>query len=501
MWGKTLRENSRPTIASTALGVVFLALGTIAVLWLVLPVWQHQNLNDDSFITLTYAKNLLAGRGFVFNHPPATLGTTSPLFVFVTAGLAALTRLTVVQAAIIASALAWMATGWTVFALLRHQRWSPAEAGLVALIVMSVGYAWIALVGMEIWQFEFLLVLTILLAQKRYGFWAGISVGLLFLTRGEGALLAPIIGLYLWWKTKKFPIRFVGGGTLVGVAWAWYALATFGTVLPNTLAAKQAQSALPTGRYFIERIVTELIPGYLQSFSLAHTWFLNAYLLLVLIGLGFVLTRRPSTISLLLVWVMIYLGGYTILNPQPYYWYMLHIVFVMEVLTGAGIVALRRSVRQLQPGAGKIAVSIAAIAVVFAGFFAPANLLLRDSRTFTGDARADSYRAVAAWLAENTAPEDSVAFIEIGYLGYFTENRIIDLAGLIDPEVTLHLVTDGFSWAYWHYQPDYYIFAPEFNWALGDIEPDLARNYTPVAEITRKTFDVPLVIYKKDESQ
>lgn len=349
---------------------------------------------------------------------------------------------------------------------------------------------------MEIWLFEFLLVLLILLSQKRQQFWAGIIVGLLFLTRGEGILLAPVIGLYLWRKNGQFPLKFVVGGTLVGIVWVWYAMTTFGTVIPNTLAAKQAQSALPSGRHFIERIVLELLPGYLKPFAFDGVWFLNAYLLLVLIGLIFsVCCAKSDTLSLLLIWVITYLAGYTILNPQPYYWYMLHIIFVMEVLAGAGIVTLVRMAVKWQPGWKQRSVLLMVAAVVVVALAAPMKLLLFKSQAFTGDTRATSYRPVAAWFRENTAPDDSVAFIEIGYLGYYTNNRIVDLAGLIDPVTTSHLVSGGFSWAYWHYQPDYYIFTPVFNWALGDIEADVKANYEPVAEFQRSNDT--LVIYKR----
>jgi hypothetical protein len=74
-------------------------LGQIVCFVLVLlmsffPLWvayHHQlALNDDTYITLTYAKSLAAGRGFVFNHPPATFGTTTPLLTFIVAGLSLL---------------------------------------------------------------------------------------------------------------------------------------------------------------------------------------------------------------------------------------------------------------------------------------------------------------------------------------------------------------------------------------------------------------------------
>ena len=45
---------------------------------------------DDSYITFRYARNLLTGEGFVYNPGERVLGTTTPLYTLLMAGLAAL---------------------------------------------------------------------------------------------------------------------------------------------------------------------------------------------------------------------------------------------------------------------------------------------------------------------------------------------------------------------------------------------------------------------------
>jgi hypothetical protein len=42
---------------------------------------------------------------------------------------------------------------------------------------------------------------------------------------------------------------------------------------------------------------------------------------------------------------------------------------------------------------------------------------------------------VARWLSEHTEPDDLVAAHDIGAIGYYAERPILDLAGLISPEV------------------------------------------------------------------
>lgn len=43
--------------------------------------------------------------------------------------------------------------------------------------------------------------------------------------------------------------------------------------------------------------------------------------------------------------------------------------------------------------------------------------------------------AVAGWLADNTPPDALIASHDIGAIGYFAERPLLDLAGLISPEV------------------------------------------------------------------
>jgi hypothetical protein len=42
---------------------------------------------------------------------------------------------------------------------------------------------------------------------------------------------------------------------------------------------------------------------------------------------------------------------------------------------------------------------------------------------------------IAQWVAKNTEPEALLAAHDIGALGYFSERGLIDLAGLVSPDV------------------------------------------------------------------
>src|SRR4030067_3215000 len=55
----------------------------IVILALAAPLIPGPRTIDDAYITFRYARNLLAGNGFVFNPGERVLGTTTPLFTLV----------------------------------------------------------------------------------------------------------------------------------------------------------------------------------------------------------------------------------------------------------------------------------------------------------------------------------------------------------------------------------------------------------------------------------
>jgi arabinofuranosyltransferase len=63
-----------------------LAVAMLAAL-LLFHLSAFEKLNDDSFISFRYARNLAAGRGLVFNPGERVEGYTNPLWVLIAAGL------------------------------------------------------------------------------------------------------------------------------------------------------------------------------------------------------------------------------------------------------------------------------------------------------------------------------------------------------------------------------------------------------------------------------
>jgi arabinofuranosyltransferase len=462
-------------------------------------------LNDDSYITLTYAKNLVAGNGFVFNHPPHTLGTTSPLFTLAVAALGLIfSHQAISTIAVYLTALCWLGIVWVFFGYRSAWGLSEWQAGLIGLIVIASG--WVNFLGMEAYIFTFLLVLGISLFLHGDRLAAGFTLGLLFLTRGEGIIVFGLILLLAaiqGWTTRRGsgsswikPALMLGLGFAVPVAiWAVYAQSTFGSILPNTLAAKQAQGQNGLGRPFLERLVREWMPTWGTRFRLPSQPLINAWWLLILAGAISAGLRRRSWL-IFLAWGLLYVLGYTVLGVSAYWWYQLPILFVLNLFFALGVIAcVELIVKLVQRPPAATALSGLLVGAILLNLGLPT---IRNALTYEGDPRGKSYIELSQWIRQHTARTDSVAFIEIGYLGYFTDNRIIDLAGLTLPNIVPHIAEGDFAWGFWHYAPDYYVHSVDFDWALADIrnDPRFAETYQPVATLHGPT-EHEFVVYKR----
>lgn len=108
---------------------------------------------------------------------------------------------------------------------------------------------------------------------------------------------------------------------------------------------------------------------------------------------------------------------------------------------------------------------------------------------------------LAHWFNANDKPSESIACFEIGYLGYFTRNRIIDLAGLVLPGMIPYVINGDYKGGFWHYKPNYYVHAAVFNRFAEQfvISEEFAELYAPATEINGFANWGNLVIYKRIE--
>jgi hypothetical protein len=462
-------------------------------------------LTDDAYITLTYAKNLASGNGFVFNHPPAILGTTTPLFTIIVSVLALFfSDTSIIVVSVFLTAFCWLGVAWLFFFFRTVWGLADWQVGTLALVV--IGSGWIHFLGMEAYLFAFLLILSFSLFLSERYLLAGFTVGLLFLTRGEGVLVLAILlmtaSIQHWNKQKSLDIELVRkiiqlivSFTCPILLWIIYAQATFGSFLPNTLAAKQAQGQNGLWNSLLRQLISQWIPSWGESFTLEALPFINFWWLIVLIGLIDILLRKRRWL-VLVGWIALYILGYTLLNVAAYGWYRLPILFVLNILFGMGVIAIVEVLtKYVKPYT--FSLSISGFMIILLDF-ALAKPTFDTMLSYQGDIRGVSYTTLSQWFREHTDPSASIAFIEVGYLGYYTDNQIIDLAGLLSTDMVPHIAEGDFAWGFWHYKPDYYVYLPDFDWALASIriDPRFDQQYQSVATLPGPR-ETDFIIYER----
>jgi hypothetical protein len=217
-----------------------------------------------------------------------------------------------------------------------------------------------------------------------------------------------------------------------------------GAPFPNTFYAKQREyAALLTA------------PAFQRLMQVLSAPFVGAQVLLVpgLIAAAWSFASRfrrgqaPWTQLAPLAWALAHLVMYALRLPVTYQHgrYEMPVIPALIVFGVGGTVALLgrawRDVRLVPRVLSRAAVL--AIAVTPLGFVAiGARAYVTDVAIIEGE----MVRA-AHWLDANTAPNDLIAAHDIGAIGYFSQRPLIDLAGLISPEVIPFIRDEARLWA------------------------------------------------------
>jgi arabinofuranosyltransferase len=221
-------------------------LALIAILAAVI-VWPYAWMSEDSFITLRYVANTLAGHGPVFNVGERVQGYTHPLwFILLVLGSAVSS-----DPIHVATALSLTFTTLTV-SVLGAVLWSRSKDPLIAialvvvyLLVSFASDAWVSFqtAGLENALSHLLLILFIAAASSstaRQLRWLPLIASLLAMTRPDFSLLvAPaIVLLLLGVRGRPGAIRPIALGALPLLAWMVFAFSYYGTIKANTATAK-----------------------------------------------------------------------------------------------------------------------------------------------------------------------------------------------------------------------------------------------------------------------
>ncbi|OGO28038.1 MAG: hypothetical protein A2W33_06230 [Chloroflexi bacterium RBG_16_52_11] len=405
---------------------------------------------DDPYITYRYAHNLIKGEGFVYNSGEQILSTTTPLFTLLLAIIGSLWQ-DIPRVANLIGALS-IAAGALFLWDLAHT-WETPLVGWTALLLYPTFPLLLATIGSET-PLYIALILGCFAAYARRGYnWAAAFAALTVLARPDGLLVPILLGMhYLLIERRPIPWRAVIIFVSLVLPWLVFSSFYFGSPIPATLATKQHQGSMAISQRFVRGFLTILKP-----YSQGWNYWVEACLGLV--GLGWVALQARRWL-LFLAWGGAYIISYALLGVSRYFWYYAPFVPVIVVLAGLGVSTLISLIGRIHPRySGRIPTL-----VLFMLLVVP---LVPGQVQWAGQipvqtSRQDIYRAVGYWLDANLPRDASVGTLEVGTIGYYAHRRMVDFAGLIQPEVAMHLnegttYDDAALYAAVKFRPDYLV--------------------------------------------
>ena len=306
------------------------------------------------------------------------------------------------------------------------------NAVLVGVIcILEWHLAWASVSGMEVGLFTFLTLLFLILIDRQVPAWIlGALTGMIVLVRPEGVILALVYAIKLL-STKPRPTRrlLLDGAAFLTVfaifiaPWIVFNLTYSHRPFPNTIAAKFMQYTYPWS------------PGK----SLKYLWdvliyFLNGPLLLLVPGAGFVfyqaIKQKYTQYLYPGFWCLALIGLYAVALPSIYdHGRYLMPLIPLAILFGVEGLAqlLKRFVlfRLL-----RLVIWLALFSMVIVLWINGASDYAYRIRLFN-----TVHVQAAQWILANTPRDAVIATHDIGIIGYYTERPVVDLAGLVTPEV------------------------------------------------------------------
>src|ERR1041384_2416945 len=407
---------------------------------------------DDPWIHLQFARNLLDYGAFsYYKNEMVTSGSTSPLYTLILAAGFLFTSNEFLLSYIL-GVVFLLLSAFVLYKLARRILGGSAWGAVAALLLLfEPRLQWAGLSGMETTLF----ILAILAVTYFYQEWRpialGISAGLAVWIRPEALIFFGVLALGTAYRRavvlhalsagKPAPGGnpgtrwFVQAGIIalcIIAAYAAFNLRLSGSVFPNTLAAKTKYYALGRGD-FPAQVLGFLTGGHLFIFSYA-----------VCVGglscLWSVVRRRREELFIALLWPAALFLAYW--KELPYLYqegrYLMPILPFIILLGLRGVstslLVAGKAVRSLTRRR-VMSLATAGLIALFWIQFASASWEMKeryaDSCRYIGERQVRT----AMWIREHLPETACVATHDIGAIGFYSGRRVVDMVGLVSPEM------------------------------------------------------------------
>jgi hypothetical protein len=510
-------KRARRVLRSAWLHYLLIGIVPIGLAWLYVGTLLREGVGlgfplDDSWIHLRFAENLASGHGFAFNPDQPSTGATSPLWILVLAAGLVVMRSPFVAAYVlgVAFTIAACVVVYKIALTLLDSRGFALAAGVLTAITAPM--AWASLSGMEPPLYTFLTLLGIYAylgaragrARLNYA-WPAL-LALATLARPECGLVFVLALADAWLLELQASGRRALGPLLrlTGLSLAIFValllpdlvrnLVVSGRPFPSTLYAKTQSAGV------FSPILSQIQQGDWTSlgirlFVVPRRWLVdtletaanNNPLLLILFGVGLVEivrlalqdpdgalqgprgARSPEGRHRSLLLPLIILAVpllMAVLTPvaMPSFQDQRHVAHLVPMFVLVGLLGAFRLAGLAGACAARSRLRIGLLGLLLALTFGTGLLMVRygADRYALGVKNINRLHvAVAVWLRDHTPRDAVVAAQDVGAIGAIADRRVVDLGGLVTPEIIPFKWDDRRTVEYLErVKPDYLVILP-----------------------------------------
>ena len=410
---------------------------------------------DDSWIHFRFAENFAQGYFFQFNIGEPTSGTTSPLWVVIMAGFSFLSRNFIFNSIFLSGVFHFLSVIFIYkisLDIFRDYKLTSSngtiEPEFLALIttlltIFAGRFAWVGLTGMETTMFTFFCLIGIYfhisnLQRKTFSLIPAVLFALATVSRPEGFLL---FGIYIFdvllnlWKEKSFKKNFLK--VLLSVIificittpYLIFSYNTSGHIFPNTFKGQGGDfNFLPNFTY----LKITVIFFNRDNIVVSLLWLISIVFYLVNLKKYY---TKFKYLNLIFLWIILLplVSSFIVPNWRHHGRYMIPAIPFINLAAMYMLMNIFYSIKKIRIKElltkNKIYVSLILIfSLMYYGIFAIA--IGRNTENIN-----DQQVKIAKWFLVNVPREDTIALNDIGAITYLTKNHIVDMAGLVTPEV------------------------------------------------------------------
>ena len=389
---------------------------------------------DDSWIHLHFARNLAEGAGFAYNPGVPVAGSTAPLWTLLLAGGARIAGASLIMvktlgvAAMVAAALVLRRAALT---------WGASRpTALVAAIALcwSGPVAWGALSGMEVTLASLLVTAAMLALARQQLVLTALAGALATLARPEAIVLLPLLALAGRPTAKRLAV-FAAVVVVVLVPFMAFCWATTGTPIPATASAKVEGGLLGRLIGIHEPARLTWIDRPLMFGSEWVVWLARTHPLLPLaLPLIAFAWRRSRALGIVGLVLLVHPLAMALLAPYrgPGFQegrYSIHLLpIALLILCAAWSIVADHFESRRTALAWALRVVYLAVALV--------TLVPAANRYAWGVQNINAMQVhLGHWVDEHLPRTATLAVNDIGAIAFFSRRPVIDLMGLVTPEI------------------------------------------------------------------